>query len=538
MKNRIVQSIIKEHKLSLFIYCLVVAMPTVFQLLSSVAIQDLIDTGLSLQNRQNFFATLSHLALLYFACLISGLISSIYNLNLYTTLTTHFKNYIYKNLWKTHFSFYQDSKSGMIANSLEQEPEYALGLFIQVLPTILINIVTLTFGTYLLFQLNNNLTLLLIVYLPFIFLSYQLSSYFVKKYHDQYMFLVSDKVQLIYKFFNYEAQIQIRTQILNLFIDSKLSKIDRDLNHRLYLKNIMPSVLNQGAIAIQFVILYFVYRIYGLQIIEEKMTIGQMMAFAGVLTMVMQQLNSLSSIPVIYSAAISSFDRVEQLCQEMSNDKDERKSIKFIQSQKPVIFEISKYVLPNKFTIPDKILIQETEKIALIGKSGSGKTTLIQTLLGIKKDYIGSLKYRGVEINKIDLNEIYHEIYYVQQNSCFLFNTIRLQLDPLSNFSNEQILNALDILELNHLIPRIDDQMDLENGLSGGEKQRLALAQVLLMNPRVLVLDEATSAVDEITALKIINHLLQVLKNSTIITITHRKSEAELFQKKINLDFE
>lgn len=538
MKNRIIQSIIKENKLSLFIYCFVVAMPTVFQLLSSMAIQDIIDSGLSMQNRQKFFVTLSNLAILYFACLMSGMVSSIYNLNLYTNLTNHIKNYIYKNLWKTHFSFYQDSKSGMIANSLEQEPEYALGLFIQVIPTILINIVTLTFGTYLLYELNNDLTLLLFTYLPFMYLSYKMSSYFVKKYHDQYMGLVGEKVQLIYQFFNYEAQIQIRTQILSPFIDQKINKLDRDLHRNLYLKNFMPSILSQGAIAIQFVILYFVYRIYGLQIIEDKMTIGQMMAFVGVLTMVLQQLNSLSSIPVIYSASISSFDRVEQLCREMNNQDVDQRISKCEQSQKPVIFEITNYVLPNNLTIPVEIQIQEKDKIVIIGKSGSGKTTLIQTLLGIKKDYLGSVKYRGIEIKNIDLNEIYKEVYYVQQSSCFLFNTIRLYLDPHSRFTNEQILNVLAILELNHLIQRIDDPMDLETSLSGGEKQRLALAQVLLFRPRILILDEATSAVDEATAIKIIKYVLQDLKKSTIITITHRKSECDLFEKKVCLDFE
>ncbi len=538
MKNKIVQSIIKENYLSLFIYCFVVAIPIVFQLLCSVAIQDIIDTGLSQQNRQKFLATLSNLAILYFASLLSGLVNSIYNLNLYTKLTNQIKNYIYKNLWKTHFSFYLDSKSGMIANSLEQEPEYALGLFIQVIPTVLINIVTLTFGSYLLYQLNSNLTLLIFTYLPFMYLSYRMSSYFVKKYHDQYMKLVGDKVQLIYQFFNYEAQIQIRTQLLGQFIDEKLNQLDRELHRRLYLKNFMPSILSQGAIAIQFVILYLVYRIYGLQIIEGKMTIGQMMAFIGVLTMVLQQLNSLSSIPVIYAASISSFDRVEQLCREMNSEVDDQRISKYEQWNNPVIFEISNYVLPNNLTIPDQIQIQEKEKIAIIGKSGSGKTTLIQTLLGIKKDYLGSVKYRGTEIRNINLNEIYKEVYYIQQRSCFLFNTIRLYLDPHSKFANEQILKVLALLDLSHLVPRIDDEMDLEISLSGGEKQRLALAQVLLFRPRILILDEATSAVDETTALKIIKYILTDLKKSTIMTITHRKSECDLFEKKVCLDLE
>lgn len=144
--------------------------------------------------------------------------------------------------------------------------------------------------------------------------------------------------------------------------------------------------------------------------------------------------------------------------------------------------------------------IKAGEKVAFVGESGSGKSTLIKLLLGLLKYSSGSIKLDGKELKYLKLNELYKFIFYCSQEPPVFHGTLRENLSFGQKFSSERLRAALEHALLPEFAKNLDrDIGERGAGLSGGEKQRLALARLWLNNSQLVILDEATSAMDNIT---------------------------------------
>lgn len=169
--------------------------------------------------------------------------------------------------------------------------------------------------------------------------------------------------------------------------------------------------------------------------------------------------------------------------------------------------------------------VERGERIAVIGLSGSGKSTLIKTILGAVAIDKGNISINGYEINEISRAQIYKWFSVVTQNPMCLNASIRKNVDITGSFSDDAIWNALEIAELKDEIKKMPLGLDTivgEDGqnISGGQKQRLAIARALIGQTEVIILDEATSNLDQITEKKIYDNLKAI--NKTQIIITHR----------------
>lgn len=164
---------------------------------------------------------------------------------------------------------------------------------------------------------------------------------------------------------------------------------------------------------------------------------------------------------------------------------------------------------------------------AIVGASGSGKSTLINLLMASHDDYTGSICYDEAELRQISSDSLYEMVSVVQQN-VFIFNaSIRDNITMFSDFPREEVDRAIELSGLSKLIAeRGEDYLCGENGngLSGGEKQRISIARSLLKKSRVLLVDEATAALDAQTAFQVSNAILD-LNDLTRIVITHALDE-------------
>ncbi|HRV73863.1 MAG TPA: ABC transporter ATP-binding protein [Eubacteriales bacterium] len=167
---------------------------------------------------------------------------------------------------------------------------------------------------------------------------------------------------------------------------------------------------------------------------------------------------------------------------------------------------------------------------ALVGGSGSGKSTLLNLLMAAYSGYSGKITYDGIELNTIDSESLYDLISIIQQN-VFVFNSsIRDNVTMFSSFVDAEVERAMSLSGLNQLVKeRGDGCLCGENGcgLSGGEKQRISIARSLLRGTPVLMVDEATAALDAETAFKVSDSILK-LNSLTRIVVTHALEEALL----------
>ena len=184
----------------------------------------------------------------------------------------------------------------------------------------------------------------------------------------------------------------------------------------------------------------------------------------------------------------------------------------------------------NKPILKDVNLnIESGKKVAIVGASGSGKTTLANIIVGFYPLDSGEIIYGEISNSELNLSTIRENIHLILQHPKLFNDTMLFNLTLGNKYSEQEVQNALQIAQLDLVVERLDNGLDTLVGkdgikLSGGQRQRVAIARMVLSDPKVVIFDESTSALDVHTELKLFEALDSFLKHKTIITIAHRLS--------------
>ncbi|MBD5503957.1 MAG: ABC transporter ATP-binding protein [Lachnospiraceae bacterium] len=182
------------------------------------------------------------------------------------------------------------------------------------------------------------------------------------------------------------------------------------------------------------------------------------------------------------------------------------------------------------------ITIQKGEKVAFVGESGSGKSTLAKLLIGLLKYEKGDILFDDKPLKKLSLESLYEKVSYLSQDAPVFDGTVRENLVFDKDVSDADLRVGLESTQLLPLITSLENGTETRIGekgacLSGGEKQRLALARLWFEHSDLVVLDEATSALDNLTESIVIKNVTEQVGNATVIAIAHRLASISGFDK-------
>lgn len=265
-------------------------------------------------------------------------------------------------------------------------------------------------------------------------------------------------------------------------------------------------------------------------VIYSDLTVGEMMAVSGYLWFMMAPVQELLGMQYAYYGARAALDRINQFCALRSEPVYPHRFDPFKGKETVGIsIENLRFTYPNGGEVLQDINldIRPGEKIALIGASGGGKSTLVQVLIGLYPPTSGMVYFDGRPMDQIGMDVVREHVATVLQHPVLFNDTVRTNLTLGRPADDAQLWRALEIAQLRDVVEAAPEGLDTVVGrlgmrLSGGQRQRLAIARMVLADPKVVILDEGTSAVDNLTEARLYRALDEFLRGRTTLIVAHR----------------
>ncbi|MEY3637035.1 MAG: hypothetical protein RIR68_168 [Pseudomonadota bacterium] len=276
---------------------------------------------------------------------------------------------------------------------------------------------------------------------------------------------------------------------------------------------------------------------------KDQITVGVLTAFLAYIGRFYTRLDSMSRIVSTTQKAASGAKRIFEILDHVSSVPEPVNPVALPKVEGRITLTDASFRYGNRAVIKQLNLdIKPGEMIGLVGHSGSGKSTLVNLMCRFYDLSEGSIALDGVDIKQLKVADYRRHIGLVLQEPFLFFGTIADNIAyGLPDASREEIVAAARAAHAHEFILRMPQGYDSlvgerGQGLSGGERQRISIARALLINPRILILDEATSAVDTETEKEIQNALDNLVRGRTTIAIAHRLSTLRKADRLVVMD--
>ncbi|MCY7210116.1 ABC transporter ATP-binding protein [Streptococcus sp. IsoGale021] len=405
-----------------------------------------------------------------------------------------------------------------VSNALQQS-------FLQVVNAVLT--ITLVIGMVL--YLNFQLALIVIASIPLTYLG----ANFILKKSQPYFKKQADTLGVMNGFVQENLT---GFNVLKLYGREETSSDDfREITQNLqevgfkasFISGLMMPILN----AISDLTYLLVAVVGGLQVISGQLTIGNMQAFVQYVWQVNQPIQNLTQLAGQLQSAKSSLDRVFQVLDEPDEVTDAKERLEHNLTGQVSFKHVDFQYVENKPLIRDfNLEVKPGEMVAIVGPTGAGKTTLINLLMRFYDVTSGSIAVDGHDIRNLSRQEYRKQFGMVLQDAWLYEGTVKenLRFGNL-NATDEEIVEAAKAANVDHFIRTLPGGYNMEmnqesSNISLGQKQLLTIARALLADPKILILDEATSSVDTRLELLIQKAMKNLMQGRTSFVIAHRLS--------------
>lgn len=497
-------------------------------------------TGLIIDSLlENKFTNILYLILINVLLII---IASIYNylLNVSAKMaaieySNEIKEKALKRLLKLKINIIEKYKSGLLASKIVNDVNNIHHGLITFLTHFIPGIVTLILTLIIMFFINFKITLIIFLITP---ISVFITIYIAKQ--NKKLADISNKEYNEMTSYIKE-QIELKKYIKVEKLENQKEQKINDLSEK-YMKDeskalFYASISNPTTRLINGIITIIVVLYSSFEIMNGNMTIGIFSTFLIYANRYAKPLNEISQVISRLTISLASYDSIKELINEEIEE--------FVNSNDEIIGNIEFKNVSFSYNNDKEILkninfkINNGEKIAIVGPTGSGKTTIIQLLLKFYNINSGSILIDGKNINDINTNILRDNIKVVLQDAHLNNENIKDVLKYSNDVSDMEIKDLLKKINIKPNFLGMNDKLEnitsIDN-LSNGQKQIISMIRAMLSNPKIVILDEATSDVDSLTEKNIESSINELTKGKTSIIIAHRLSTIISADKIIVID--
>ncbi len=527
-------SYLMPYKKQLVLVLVCILASSVFTLLPSILTGRIIDEGLIGRNMRSLVL---YIVLSFSVTLAANLIrvaESYINTWIAQHITYDMRNAMFLHLQKMSHSFYTNNNQGDIITRMTSDIDGVQRVITNTFTSILSNSLTLIVALVAMYRKNWILATIGIIIVPLFTIPTRRAGKTrwsltreAQSCNDEINGILNETMsvsgQLLVKLFGKEQYEYTRYEKANrrmIDLNIKESMAGR------WFMVVLNTVTNIGPMLI--------YLFGGILMMryDSRLTVGDITVLVALLGKMYMPVNSLMNIQVDWIRSMALFTRIFEYFDMPVEIKNPDKAIVPTTSDGSVRFihVAFSYTKEKKILRDINFVLKSGKSVAIVGPSGSGKSTIINLITRLYDVDSGAVYFDNVDVRRLDLKFLRDRIGVVSQET-YLFNgTIRENLlYAKDGATEEEMIEACKKANIYDFVEKQPDGLDTMVGnrglkLSGGEKQRLAIARVLLKNPSLFIFDEATSALDSISESRIQEAIDPIIRSRTSILIAHRLS--------------
>ena len=527
-------SYLKPYTKQLILVLLCIIVSSFFSLLPSIITGKILDDGLL---KQDFKALVYYIVLslaVTLAASLIGVAETYINTWIAQHITFDMRNQMYQHLQKMSQRFFTTNNQGDIITRMTSDIDGVKAVVTNTFSSILSNSITLIIAMIAMFQKNWILALVGIIIVPLFTLPTRKAgkkrwtlTNESQQVNDEVNGILNETLsvsgQLLVKLFGKEKYEYERYEKANrrmIGLNIKESMAGR------WFRVVLTTFTSVGPM-----LLYLAGGILMMKY-NSDLTIGDITVLVALLGRMYMPVNSLLNIQVEWIRSMALFKRIFDYFDIPVEIENAKGAVTPDKVTGDVVFEHVEFSYEESKKILKDIsfTLNAGKSIAIVGPSGSGKSTIVNLIPRLYDVDSGSVTFDGIDVRKLDLKFLRDQVGVVSQET-YLFNgTIRENLlYAKPDATEEAMVEALKKANIWDFIEKQEKGIDTEVGnrglkLSGGEKQRISIARIILKDPTIFIFDEATSALDSISEKKIQDAIDPIIKSKTSILIAHRLS--------------
>ncbi|MBQ9941021.1 MAG: ATP-binding cassette domain-containing protein [Clostridia bacterium] len=445
-------------------------------------------------------------------------------------VTYDLKKEIFNSIGKLSLGFFTSRQTGGLMTRINNDAETLYWFFCDGFPYLVTNIFQFIGIAVLMFTMSPILTFLTLIPVPVFVICYKIILKYFRKLHAKsfsknrsFNAVITDVISgmRIVKVFAREKSELIR------FNRHSKSSSDAKTSLAIAQNSVFPLIYYFMGIGS-----YIIWAYGGYLVIKGKMQYGELMTYTAFMGMIYGPLDFLAEVTNWWADCLNAVSRMFEIMDTEPDVKESSNAVSIHGISGNVEFRnVCFSYVKNRPVISDMSFeIKSGETLGIVGKTGAGKSTLANLLTRLYDTDSGEILIDGINIRNISFADLHNNIAIVSQETYFFRGSILENIRYAKpDASYEEIIEASKNAGAHSFIMKYPDGYNTQIGfgnreLSGGEKQRLSIARAILKKPKILILDEATAAMDTETERMIQNSITRITKNCTTLIIAHRLS--------------